>query len=93
MNTIESTKVTKTKEGWDKNGKNLLKYLQVGDFVDDEMKMYFLETLPPRTWTNKTIQMGEPYSHDENGHGTYSTLENSLGGWIYTGEKTVPRFW
>lgn len=64
---------------------NLSQFLRIGDVVDQEFVDYFLNVLPPVCWSNFIIQMGEPYSHDEEGYPTYATLKNTLNGWVYAG--------
>jgi len=71
----------KTYENWNCS---LNEYLQIGDIVDEEMADYFIEVLPPATFTNSIIQIGEAYSH-VNGRATYSTLKNTSEGWTYCG--------
>ena len=71
----------KTYENWNCS---LNEYLQIGDIVDEEMADYFIEVLPPATFTNSIIQIGEAYSH-VNGRATYSTLKNTNEGWTYCG--------
>ena len=83
----------KTKKQWDESSKNLFDFLQVGDEVDETIKMYFLETLPPATWTGFCIQMGEPYTHNNLNQPMFSTLEKQGGQWVYTGIKTRPKHW
>lgn len=63
---------------------NLDEYLEVGDYVDEEMAMYFLNVLPPATQRSDLIQIGEPHSH-VNFHPTYATLEKDEHGWRYCG--------
>lgn len=72
----------KTYRDW-QNG-SLSDYLQFGDEVDEEMMDYFLNTLPPVTWTSTLVQMGEPYSHVA-GRATYATLRREGGRWYYAG--------
>lgn len=66
-------------------------FLQVGDEVDESITDYFIEVLPPATWTNTIIQMGEPYNHNSEGFPQYLTLEKSDGVWRYAGIKPKPR--
>lgn len=66
----------KTMTGWSASGLSLSKYLQVGDRVDEEIQDYFLEVMPP-IQGGGFLQIGEPYSHNENG-ATYSTLFNNI---------------
>jgi len=80
----------KTKAQWDQSRQNLSTFLNVGDLVDEEMKMYFLEVLPPATWTNRVIQIGEPYSHNSKNQPEYFTLERDHEGWKYAGIKAGP---
>jgi hypothetical protein len=63
---------------------NLHDYLQIGDEVDEDFQDYFLEVLPPATWTASLIQMGEAYSH-VGGRATYATLARRDGKWLYVG--------
>lgn len=83
----------KTMKQWNESGQMLNEFLKIGDLVDEEMKMYFLEVLPPRTWTNRVIQIGEPCDSDSQGHLTYSTLIRDAEGWKYVGEKSRPIHW
>lgn len=71
----------KTFENW--NG-SLNEYLQKGDIVDAEFYNYFLDVLPPVTFNNNIVQLGEPYSH-VNGKATYSTIARTEDGWMYCG--------
>ena len=76
----------KTMKGWHSSEVVLSRYLQEGDEVDDEIVDHFLGVVPPVTYTRSTIQMGEPYSQNYEGH-TYLTLEKIGIRWIYTGIK------
>ena len=80
----------KTYEEWEKSGKDLHEFLQVGDVVDDEMYGYFLGVLPPACCSSRCVQIGEPYSHDAGGP-LFATLEKQNGQWIYTGHKNTPK--
>lgn len=71
----------KTKANWKGDLKD---YLKVGDYVDQEMADYFVNELPPATFSALLIQMGEPYSHI-NGRATYPTLKKTSEGWQYIG--------
>lgn len=71
----------KTYKGWNCN---MDEYLQIGDLVDEEMADYFIEVLPPATFTSSLRQIGEPYSHVD-GRATYSTLYRTENGWMYMG--------
>jgi hypothetical protein len=77
-------KTIKTYAAWENSGLDLDEYLQIGDVVDAEMEMYFLEVLPPACMTASVIQIGEPYSHRD-GRATYSTLKCTPDGWAYAG--------
>jgi hypothetical protein len=59
-------------------------FLEVGDLVDEEMMEYFINVLPPETFTSSCIQIGEPYSFVA-GAETYSTLKWTYDGWMYCG--------
>lgn len=74
---------------------DLKDYLNIDDYVDQEMADYFINVLPPRTMNSKLIQMGEPYSH-VNGRATYATLEKDNIAWrycgnCYAGQSTEPK--
>jgi hypothetical protein len=71
----------KTYENWNCS---LSEYLQIGDLVDEEMKNYFRDVLPPATCNYNCIQIGEPYSHVD-GRATYATLKRTSEGWAYAG--------
>jgi len=78
----------KTKKGWDESRLTLDKYLETGDPVDDEMFDYFVGVLPPVTFTDKRVQIGEPVDTDGAGEYTYMTLEKIKGQWVYVGILT-----
>lgn len=80
----------KTKKDWDKSGKNLQTFLQVGDLVDDEMVDYFIEVLPPACMSPQCLQIGEPFDYDEHGCLMFSTLICTAEGWQYAGEIVTP---
>ncbi|ACA42355.1 hypothetical protein [Lysinibacillus sphaericus] len=63
---------------------SLHQYLQVGDIVDDEIYSHFVNVLPPATFKQSLVQMGEPYCHVE-GQPTYPTLQKTEHGWKYMG--------
>jgi len=67
----------------DCNG-SISEFLQVGDLVDGEIVDYFLNVLPPATWTASLIQMGEAMDY-VNGKTTYLTLRKGSEGWEYAG--------
>jgi hypothetical protein len=84
----------KTMAGWHLAAVDLGKYLQIGDAVAEDMATYFLEVLPPATWRETLIQIGEPYSHVR-GRATFATIYKKGGLWIwagncYRGEWTEP---
>ena len=81
----------KTMEEWKASKLSLEKFLRVGDKVDEKIKEYFIEVLPPASWTSDCIQMGEPYDCDEKGRDTYLTLHFKSNGWIYVGDKCKNR--
>jgi hypothetical protein len=80
-----SVKTIKTYEQWHESRQDLSKFLQIGDIVDEEMVEYFLNVLPPKTWNNSIIQIGEPCDLVE-GKNTYSTLKRTSKGWEWAGE-------
>ena len=75
----------KTYKGWNDSGKELDKYLQKGDEVDEEMYWYFVEVLPPATLRSNIVQIGEPSSHNTQGQPEFDTLEKINNKWVYTG--------
>jgi len=77
----------KTKSGWDSSNLNLTDYLQVGDEVDEGLKEYFISVLLPITWTERAIQISEPYDTNGQGRFTYRTIEKIKDKWVYTGTK------
>lgn len=72
----------KTKKEWQGS---LEDYLQVGDKVDTELYEHFINVLPPRTFRNDLVQIGEPYSTSNEGKTTYLTIANENGSWVYKG--------
>jgi len=69
-----TTKPVKTYSQWSESRQDLSKFLQIGDIVDEEIVEYFLNVLPPKTWNNSVIQIGEACDYVE-GKATYSTLK------------------
>lgn len=81
----------KTYEQWQESGENLGEFLQVGDVVDEELQIYFLEVLPPACWSRDCIQIGEPSKADPvTGANMFETLEKKGDSWIYAGVKVFP---
>ena len=82
----------KTFQQWQESDKHILgEFLQIGDEVDEEMKIYFLEVLFPACMSSKCIQIGEPSRHDQKtGRPMFETLEKRGESWIYTGVKLTP---
>ena len=82
----------KTFKQWGETCETLDKFLQIGDIVDEEMKMYFLEVLPPACWSSDCIQIGEPSRGDPiTGEHMFETLEKIDGNWVYAGVKVFPK--
>lgn len=73
---------------WTDAKTDLTGFLNIGDIVSEDICNYFIEVLPPVTWNEKAIQMGEPAAYNNRGEALYYTLENKNGQWTYTGEKT-----
>lgn len=95
METVILTGRLRTEAGWHTARVDLGKYLQIGDRVDETMKMYFLEVLPPACWESDLIQIGEPASCNARGD-TFATLQRYSSGsgtypatWVYTGERNL----
>ncbi|WP_246096432.1 hypothetical protein [Paenibacillus sinopodophylli] len=59
-------------------------FLKIGDEVDEAFQEYFLNVLPPASWTASLIQIGEPYSH-VGGRATYATIAKCEGKWLFKG--------
>lgn len=77
----------KTREGWEGS---LDDYLALGDQVDEDMAMYFLEVLPPAFFSSMLVQIGEPADHRGAGdRPRYDTVQRSGGLWYYTGPHVV----
>lgn len=64
---------------------DLNEYLTVGDEVDEEMIDYIINCLPPACMRESCTQLGEPYSHDEEGRALYYTFSKINGIWTYRG--------
>jgi hypothetical protein len=63
-------------------------YAKVGDVIDEEMFDYWLNVLPPLSWSKDYLQSSEPYSHTKEGKATYETFSKELGHWVYLGHCT-----
>lgn len=67
----QSNKKIKTLEGWheaaekstDPNQYSWDDYAQPGDLVDEEVFIYFLNILPPRSLERGYLQVGEPHNY------------------------------
>jgi len=55
----------KSREGWHINGKMLDEYLKVGDEVSCTMYDYFINVMPPKTFKNNVVQIGEASDYDD----------------------------
>jgi hypothetical protein len=75
----------KTLSQWHESKKDLTKFLSIGDIVSDDITEYAINVLPPHKWSADTIQIGEPYSTDENGNPTWITFKKINGQWRYAG--------
>jgi hypothetical protein len=78
------TGIIKTMEGWHESRLDLGKYLQVGDVVSEDMANYFIEVLPPATFRETMIQIGEPNDHIR-GRATFATIYKKSGDWVWAG--------
>ena len=81
----------KTLKQWKESKLSLDRFLQVDDVVDEELRSYFIEVIPPASCTSDCIQMGEPYDSNERGQDTYLTLHRKSHGWVYVGDKCKNR--
>ena len=84
----------KTMDDWHQDGRDLGKYLQIGDAVAEDVADYFLGVLPPATQLSNLIQIGEPNDHIR-GRATFATIYKTGGIWrwmgfCYRGEVTEP---
>jgi len=78
----------KTFAQWHDSKKSLTEFLNIGEEVEQEIVDYFIEVLPPVTWTSTIVQCGEPYdSFGKNGAYRYITFEKVSKLWFYTGKK------
>lgn len=82
----------KTLEGWYKsNTKTIEEYLKVGDKVDLDMYVHFLNILPPRTDYSNYLQVGGVCNHLPDKEGklrpTFLTFSKDVDNdWIFNGE-------
>jgi len=81
----------KTYEQWLESGKLLNDFLQVGDAVDEDLKMYFLEVLFPACMSDHYIQIGEPTDYNAQGEPTFETLKFKDNCWVYMGPLPTPK--
>lgn len=75
----------KTYRGWLESDANTIEeYLNVGDIVDEEMYLHFLNIMPPLIDLSNLLQTAEPYDF-VGGKATYLTFEKVDGQWTYRG--------
>ena len=84
----------KTIDGWHISGaEDFREYCFPGDEVSEEVVDYFLDILPPKSLSYGYLQVGEPYSYEEDECGkhrsTYSTFKKDGDKWMYVGECFV----
>ena len=82
--------IKKTHKAWTGSGIDLGDFLQVGDTVDEEFQMYFLEVLFPACMSKRYIQIGEPFTHNNQGQPMFETLQLKNNEWTYTGIHPTP---
>ncbi len=84
----------KSLQGWDNYAKstnqtNICKYLSIGDIVDEDLVLHFLNISTPTTYYKGYLQVGGAYSDvlDELNKykPTYLTFALSQGNWVYYG--------
>ena len=81
----------KTLQGWFDSGVGTFpEYVKEGDKVAVDIVSYFIELLPPRSYSAGFFQIGEPYDHVKEGgrYGTFIYLykdENYKEVWQYKG--------
>jgi len=81
----------KTYEQWLESGKSIKDFLHVGDIVDEDLKMYFLEVLFPACMSDHYIQIGEPTCYNRQGKPLFDTLNFQDNHWVYIGLQTTPQ--
>ena len=63
--------------------KGLNEQFKPGDLFTVEVAEWFLNCVPPKSWSQTYVQCGEPYSHRQNKDGhfqaVYTTLESVKG--------------
>ncbi|MEO2202323.1 hypothetical protein ABGV42_01050 [Paenibacillus pabuli] len=75
----------KTYNEWMESQINFDKFVNVGETVDEEFVMYFVNILPPH-WNGETyVQVGSP-ADSVNGLNTFTTFIKENGVWTYIGE-------
>lgn len=82
----------KSQQSWHDSGLGQFgEYFRVGDEVTEELVDYFMDLLPPAYMGYGMLQVGEPYSHENDPdtgkwRATYTTFVKSEGKWRYVGE-------
>jgi hypothetical protein len=76
--------VIKSMQDWRESGLDLGKFLKIGDRVTEDVATYFIEVLPPATWREALIQIGEPNDHVR-GRATFATIVKRRGLWTWAG--------
>ena len=76
--------VPKTMAAWHEAHVDLGRFLEIGDAVAEDMVDYFLGVLPPATWREALIQIGEPHSHIRN-RATFATICKKGQVWYWAG--------
>jgi hypothetical protein len=74
----------KTLSGWEAQGGDVCRYLEVGDEVDEAMVEYFLNLMWPAAMSSSLVQMGEPQAHVD-GKPTFLTFHKPQGVWLFRG--------
>lgn len=91
MSSASNAEKHKTYNGWSNSGSCTFDdYVNVGDSVDEEIVLNFLELLPPASNREGYMQVGEPHSSefDENKseyRSTYMTFQKEGDTWYYKG--------
>lgn len=82
----------KSNQSWHESGLGSFdEYFRLGDEVTEELVDYFMDLLPPAYMSYGMLQVGEPYSHEQDPdtgklRATYTTFIKSEGKWKYVGE-------
>lgn len=80
----------RTLEQWQNSHTSFYQFINVGDIVDSPIIEYFTDILPPAKYSEGLLQVGEPYSHEDNPktggfEPTFMTFERVGKNWFFRG--------